>query len=286
MSTTTITYAQQTNLYGYEFPIPEIDVACYDNINIDASLSIIKDLSYNHRVILADIDISANVFKKLFFDTEVTLDEFNTFTGSYLDYMFKLLTPPATPALDNVGYSINGKQYYYYQLTDPSYNLASYINISTPSRTIYDHPEKYFCLHDELIDNIIDDIKSINSEYATMINTCSLIDFNNDVLRLKTLNDVIKNNLDHCSLYWNNIIEMVRCEYADTTAAEGDEDALDASGNRIDSGNTLSTPKYAILMITLVFKTTVNLNMADCQEFVSSTEVKLRYKVNFSEIGV
>jgi len=132
-----------------------------------------------------------------------------------------------------------------------------------------------------LLDNIIKDITSINPMYAKMINTCSLIDFNNEVTNLKTLNDIIPQNLSlhHCALHWNSILEIVRAEY-------DEDDAVDCSGNPITTSNTIfSAPKLAILMITLVFKTNVNLEMADCERFVSTTEVKLRYRVDFNEIA-
>lgn len=276
----TIDYAQMTNIYAYDYPIPEIDIACFENITLNASLNVIQDPSYCHKVVLDNIDISANVFKKLFFDTQDGSITYNTFTNSYVDYIFRLLPTP-NPYI-NPGYTIDGKTYYYYDNSSnvlPS--LSSYISILPPMRSMY-MTEETFSLQDELLDNIIEDVRSINPIYATLINTCSLIDFNDEVTNLKTLNDIIPQNLslDHCALHWNSILEMVRAEY------DEDDDAVDCSGNPVESGNNInSSPKLAILMITLVFKTNVNLEMSDCTHFISTTEVKLRYRVDFNELA-
>jgi hypothetical protein len=255
-------YKAKTDIRALDYPIPEIDVACFDNIAIQSQLEIIKDPSYCHSVILDNIDISANVFKKLFYNSQKTNTTFNTFTNSFNDYYFQLL--PAPPTAIDVSYNIDGTTYFYYL------NLSTYISIFSPSRTIYQSGET-FCLQDEILDNILEDLTSINPNYSQLFNTCSFIDFNKEVTNLKTLNDIIPSSnlsLESCSLDWSNILELARCEYDDPEHAE----------------TPSSTPKYVILMITLIFKTTVNLHMEDCEFFISTTEVKLRYKMDFNEL--
>lgn len=59
----TTNYAQITNIAAMDLPIPEIDVACFEDIQIQSQLKIVPDPSYCHRIVLQDIDISANLFK-------------------------------------------------------------------------------------------------------------------------------------------------------------------------------------------------------------------------------
>jgi len=250
-----------TNISITDYSIPEIDFACFDNIQTQ-SLSIVNDISYNHIVVLADIDISANVFKKIFYDLQKTTTTFNTFTNSYFDYFFSLLPTPPT-AID-VLHTINGKPFYYYK------DLSYYISLLTPTRRIY-RTDEIFSLQDEILNNIISDLRSINPKYEKIINTCSFIDFNKEVTNLKTLNDIIPSSsmsMDYCALDWSNILELVRCEYNDTVY-----------------GPATGDPKYAILSMTLIFKTTININMADIDYFVSTSQVKLRYRINFDELA-
>ena len=63
-----------TNISAMNFQYPEIDVASFENIAMMTAnpLEIVVDPSYCHRVVLADIDVSANIFKKLFFNTTFT----------------------------------------------------------------------------------------------------------------------------------------------------------------------------------------------------------------------
>lgn len=250
-------YKAVTDISSLEYTIPEIDFACVDNITLHP-LEIIKDISYNHRIVLADIDISANVFKKMFYDIQKPVETFNTFTNSFMDYKFQLL--PAPPTATDVSYVIDGKTYLYYA------DLSKYISILSPTRQKYQTGD-IFCLQDELVENIILDLRSINTNYEKLINTCSFIDFNKEVTDLKTLNDVIPSSnvsLDFCALDWSNVLELIRCEYDDVIEQ--------------------NAPKFAILMMTLIFKTTINIRMPEMDYFVSTTEVKLRYKIDFNEL--
>ena len=87
---------------------------------------------------------------------------------------------------------------------------------------------------------------------------------------LKSLNDIIPSTTvsASCALYWNNILELVRAEY-----------------DEVDDGENqwTSTDAYAILKLTLVMKTTLNLSAMGVDDIVSTTEVVFRFKMNFSE---
>jgi hypothetical protein len=277
-----VTYKAITSLNALDYQIPEIDVAYFDSYIVDSSLSILQDISYCHRIVLSNIDISANVFKKIFYDQVTSTPTFNTLTNSYTDRTFRLLPPP--PSAVDVTYVIYGEPaprgYYSY--------LSKYISILPPARTIFQTGES-FSLHDEILDNIIADLKiaTSNPSYEGLFNTCSVIDFNEEITGLKTLNDIIPKTdggEPECALRWNSILEMVRSEYDDVDEnITRDENNLPVPG----TVNTITDPnKYAILMMTVVFKTTMNLNMGggESDSFVSTTEVKLRYKMNFSEL--
>jgi len=280
MSNTT-TYKAITSINALDYQIPEIDVAYLNSYVVEASLNIMDDIPYSHRVVLSNIDISANVFKKLFYDIAIPTDTYNTLTNSYNDYIFSLL--PAPTSVVDVSYSIYGEPslrgYYGF--------LSQFISILPPARTVFQTRES-FSLHDQILDNIIADLKlvSSNPNYEGLFNTCSLIDFNQEITGIKTLNDIIPNTNgdDNCSLQWNSILEMVRSEYADIDVNQ----TRDASDNLI-SGSVnaiMDSHKYAILMITIVFKTTMNMHMGigDLDSFVSTTEVKFRYKMDFAEL--
>lgn len=277
----TVTYKAIASLNALDYQIPEIDVAYFDSYVVDSSLSIIEDVSYCHRVVLANIDISANVFKKLFYDQSVSVPIFNTLTNSYTDHTFGLLAPP--PSVVDVSYAIFGTTPKFYYA-----DLSQYISLLPPARTVFQTGES-FSLHDQILDNIIADLKlaTFNPNYEGLFNTCSVIDFNNEISNLKTLNDVIPRTtggVPECALRWNSILEMVRSEYADVdlnVTRDASENIISGSVNTI-----MDSEKYAILMMTLVFKTTMNLHMTldDNDSFVSTTEVKLRYKMNFAEL--
>ena len=286
MSNNRTTYKAIASLNALDYQIPEIDVAYFDGYIVDASLNIKDDLPYSHRVVLSNIDISANVFKKLFYDTEIPTGTFNTLTNDYNDHTFALLPAPQT--IVDETHTIYGEPsprgYYAF--------LSKYISLLPPARTVFQTRES-FSLHDHILDNIIADLKEVsaNPSYEGLFETCSVIGFNEEITGIKTLNDVIPELTDNdsCSLKWNSILEMVRSEYADIDANE----TRDASDNVISgSVNTImDSHKYAILMMTLVFKTTMNMHMGDGSitndpkdSFVSTTEVKLRYKMDFAEL--
>jgi hypothetical protein len=281
MSNNTTTYKAIASINALDYQIPEIDVAYFNSYVVEASLNIMDDIPYSHRVVLSNIDISANVFKKLFYDQSVNVPTFNTLTNSYTDHTFGLLQKP--PSAVDVSYTIFGEPeprgYYAF--------LSQFISILPPARTVFQTRES-FSLHDQILDNIIADLKlvSSNPNYEGLFNTCSLIDFNQEITNIKTLNDIIPhtNGHDNCALQWNSILEMVRSEYADI-----DANTTRDSGDLLVNGtvNTImDSQKYAILMMTIVFKTTMNMHMGegDLDSFVSTTEVKLRYKMDFAEL--
>ena len=245
-------------------PIPEIDVAVFEDIQIQSHLQIVPDVSFSHRVILADIDISANIFKKLFYNTATTSPTFNTLTNSYTDHLFGLLPPPPT-GTDVVHTGIfgfpDGAGYYA--------KMSQYISLLPPSRKKYPSNDP-FSLIDEILDNIVIDMNSVYPTFLELFNTCSFIDFNKEMTNLKSLNDIIPSTTvsASCALNWNNILELVRAEY-----------------DEVDDGENqwTSTDAYAILKLTLVMKTTLNLSAMGVDDIVSTTEVVFRFKMNFSE---
>jgi hypothetical protein len=258
-----INYKQVTNIAAQDYAIPEIDVAVFEDIHIEHQPAIIPDVSYCHRVILENIDISANIFKKLFYNTSTTTPTYNTLTNSYTDHLFGLLTAPgATDVSYNVYGFPNGVLYYA--------DMAKYISLLPPARKKHETGEG-FSLIDEILDNIVFDMKSVYPTFLELFNTCSFIDFNKEMTNIKTLNDIIPSATvsADCALNWNNILELVRAEY----------DEYDDDGNN----QWTETNALAILKLTLVIKTTLNLQAMGVSDLVSTTEVVLRYKMNFSE---
>lgn len=261
----TTNYAQITNIAAMDLPIPEIDVACFENIQIRSPLEIVPDPSYCHRVVLSDIDISANIFKKLFYDTATTAPNFNTLTNSFTDYIFSLL--PAPPTGTDVNYVIPGfpDPVGYYAM------LSKYISFMSPHRTKYPSGDP-FSLQDDILDHIVLDLNTAYPSFLELFNTCSFIDFNKEMTNIKTLNDLIPSASVNasCALNWNNILELVRAEYDEV------EDVV---------SNWTEGEAYAVLKITLVIKTTIVLTAMAVDNIVSTTEVVFRYKVNFSELS-
>jgi hypothetical protein len=270
--------------------VPEIDIAVCDNFTFDVSLNITAIPPYTHFVELADIDISANVFKLLFFNIEYTGESsFNTLTNSYVDYVFSLLPPPPTSA--DVQYivpvNVNGTtiiptspNYNYYTPNAGKPSLSHYISILSPSLKVQ-YTGVTFSLSNTVLDNIVDDLTIAAPGFADLFNTMDFIDFNRDVTNLKTLNDIIPASdtpigTNHIganmvnSLNWNNILELVRAQY-------DNEYRRDISNNM-----WLDSDMFAVLKITLIFKTHINLVSAN--SFTSTSQVKLRYKINFKDL--
>ena len=256
-----------TNISAMNFQYPEIDVACFENIAMMTAnpLKIVVDPSYCHRVVLADIDVSANIFKKLFFNTTFTSPTYNTLIGGFNDNKFGLLPAPDTLAdanhtLDDA----NSTVVKYYA------DMARYISLLPPARRKYT-TNHAFSLQDEILDNIVLDLTDAYSGVLELFNTCSFINFNKEMVGLKTLNDIIKSTSQHCSLDWGHVLELVRSEYDEV---ENGVDQWVANPNKI-----------VILKLTLVMKTTVNMAAMGATEdnLISTTEVVFRYKVNFSE---
>jgi hypothetical protein len=132
-----------------------------------------------------------------------------------------------------------------------------------------------------VLDNIVDDLTIAAPGFADLFNTMDFIDFNRDVTNLKTLNDIIPASdtpigTNHIganmvnSLNWNNILELVRAQY-------DNEYRRDISNNM-----WLDSDMFAVLKITLIFKTHINLVSAN--SFTSTSQVKLRYKINFKDL--
>lgn len=260
----TTNYAQITNISAMDLPIPEIDVACFENIQIQSQLQIVPDPSYCHRIVLADIDISANLFKKIFYDTATTTPTFNTLTNNYTDYLFSLIPPPPTGT--DVMYTIPGfpEPVGYYAV------LSKYISLMAPYRSKYPSGDP-FSLQDDILDHIVIDLNTAYPSFLELFNTCSFIDFNKEMTNIKTLNDLIPSASvsASCALNWNNILELVRAEYDEV------EDEV---------SNWTETEAYAVLKITLVIKTTLLLTAMSVDNIISTTEVVFRFKVNFSEL--
>jgi len=255
-------YQQITNISAINYTYPELDVACFEDLNIVSHPEIIPDLSYNHRVVLADIDVSANIFKKLFYNTAVTTGNFNTLTSNYTDHTFGLLDPP--PSTADVSHVLD-------DATSALYygKMSQYISLLPPARRKYPS-NNAFSLQDELLDNIILDMNAAHPTFLDLFNTCSFIGFTKEMAGIKTLNNLIPSSSStSCSLNWNDILDLVRAEY----------DEVDGAGNN----NWTSTGAIAILKLTLVIKTTLNLSAMGVDDLVSTSEVVLRFKVNFSE---
>ena len=256
-----------TNISAMNFQYPEIDVASFENIAMMTAnpLQIVVDPSYCHRVELADIDVSANIFKKLFFNTTFTSTTFNTLLGGFNDNRFGLLPAPNTLAdanhtLDDANSTV--VQYYA--------DMARYISLLPPARRKY-ITNHAFALQDEILDNIVLDLQEAHPEVLELFNTCSFINFNKEMVGLKTLNDIIPSASASCALDWGHVLELVRSEY-------------DEVENGVDQW-VANPAKIAILKLTLVMKTTINMAAmgATADNLISTTEVVFRYKVNFSE---
>jgi hypothetical protein len=253
----------RTNISAMDYQYPEINVACFESITMVNPLKIIVDPSYCHRVELADIDVSANIFQKLFYNTHYISASYNNLIGGFEDNSFGLLPPPASKT--DVTHTL-------VDLTTALYygKMAQYISLLPPARKEYttNHP---FSLQDEILDNIVADLKVAHEGVLDLFDTCSFIDFNKEILGLKTLNDIIKSASTSCALDWGEVLELVRMEYDEV------EGSVDKWATNPD--------KIAILKLTLVMKTTVNLSSLGVvgDNIISTTEVVFRYKVNFSE---
>ena len=254
-----------TNISAMNFQYPELDIASFENIAMMTAhpLEIVVDPSYCHRVVLADIDVSANIFKKLFFNTTFTSTTFNTLLGGFNDNRFGLLPAPNTLA-DAPHTLADGTVVQYYA------DMARYISLLPPARRKYT-TNHAFALQDEILDNIVLDLTEAYPAVLELFNTCSFINFNKEMVGLKTLNDIIPSATASCALDWGHVLELVRSEY-------------DEVENGVDQW-VANPAKIAILKLTLVMKTTVNMAAigATADNLVSTTEVVFRYKVNFSE---
>ena len=209
-----INYKTVTNIAAQDYAVPEIDVAVFEDLHIENQPKIVKDVSYCHRVVLADIDISANIFKKLFYNTPTTTPNstYNTLTNSYTDYLFGLLPAPegATDVSHNGIFGFPDGALYYGM-------MSKYISLLPPARKKHITGEG-FSLIDEILDNIVFDMKSVYPTFLELFETCSFIDFNKEMTNIKSLNDIIPSTLitshePHCSLNWKIMLELVRAEY-------------------------------------------------------------------------
>ena len=256
-----ILYSNITTIAAMDLPIPEIDIACFEDVMIQSQIQVVPDPSYFHSITLANIDISANLFKKLFYDTPTATIAFNQLTKSYTDYTFGLI--PAPPTSTDIFYNIYGfpTPIGYYS------HLLQYISLLIRKEYQTNNP---FSLQEILLENIAADLTSAYPSFLSLFNTCSFITFMKEMTNIKSLNDLIPSasSQSSTSLNWSNILELVRQEYNEV----------------IDGVNQWSnTAAYAVLKITLVVKTTINLAAMAVPNIVSTTEIVFRFNINFSE---
>jgi len=81
-------------------------------------------------------------------------------------------------------------------------NLLPYISFSNISVL-----GKHFCLYDEIIKNIENDLGISSS----MISPCSIISLSKEINSIKTLCDLINTGNELCSLSWSDIINNIKC---------------------------------------------------------------------------
>ena len=106
---------------------------------------------------------------------------------------------------------------------------------------------KHFCLYDEIIKNIENDLGISSS----MISPCSIISLSKEINSIKTLCDLINTGNELCSLSWSDIINNIKCntEYSNFV-------------------------KNVILTLSVVF--------SNPTKGVNATIVKFNYNVNIS----
>lgn len=121
-------------------------------------------------------------------------------------------------------------------------NLLPYISFSNISVL-----GKHFCLYDEIIKNIENDLGISSS----MISPCSIISLSKEINSIKTLCDLINTGNELCSLSWSDIINNIKCntEYSNFV-------------------------KNVILTLSVVF--------SNPTKGVNATIVKFNYNVNIS----
>lgn len=120
-------------------------------------------------------------------------------------------------------------------------NLLPYISFSNISVL-----GKHFCLYDEIIKNIENDLGISSS----MISPCSIISLSKEINSIKTLCDLINTGNELCSLSWSDIINNIKCN------------------------NENSNVVNVILTLSVVF--------SNPTKGVNATIVKFNYNVNIS----
>lgn len=105
---------------------------------------------------------------------------------------------------------------------------------------------KHFCLYDEIIKNIENDLGISSS----MISPCSIISLSKEINSIKTLCDLINTGNELCSLSWSDIINNIKCN------------------------NENSNVVNVILTLSVVF--------SNPTKGVNATIVKFNYNVNIS----
>ena len=258
-----ILYSDITTINAMNLPIPEIDIACFHDVMIQSQIQVVPDPVFFHSMTLANIDISANLFKKIFYDTPTTTIAFNQLTNSYTDYVFGLI--PAPPTSTDITYTISGFS------TPVGYysDLLKYISLLIRKEYQTNNP---FSLQEIILENIAADLTTAYPSFLSLFNTCSFITFIKEMTNLKSLNDLIPSSSSQMStsLNWSNILELVREEYNEV----------------VDGQNQWTNDAaYAVLKITLVVKTTINLAAMLVSNIVSTTEIVFRYNINFSELA-
>ena len=258
-----ILYSDITTIAAMDLPVPEIDIACFEDVMIQSQIQVVPDPSFFHSITLANIDISANLFKKIFYDTPTTMIAFNQLLNSYTDYTFALI--PAPPTSTDITYTIPGfsSPVGYYS------HLLQYISLLIRKEYQTNNP---FSLQEILLENIATDLTSAYPSFLSLFNTCSFIAFIKEMTNTKSLNDLIPSasSQTSTSLNWSNILELVRQEYNEV----------------IDGENQwTNNAAFAVLKITLVVKTTINLTAMTVPNIVSTTEIVFRFNINFSELA-
>jgi hypothetical protein len=258
-----IRYSDITTITALDLPVPEFDIACFDDVSIQSQIEVIPDPIFFHSITLANIDISANLFKKIFYDTPTTTIAFNQLTKSYTDHVFGVI--PAPPTSTDITYNIPGfsNPIGYYS------HLLQYISLLIRNEYQTNNP---FSLQEILLENIAADLATAYPSFLSLFNTCSFITFMKEMTNIKSLNDLIPSasSQESTSLNWSNILELVRQEYNEVVGGVN---------------QWTDTAAYAVLKITLVVKTTINLAAMAVPNIVSTTEIIFRFNVNFSELA-
>lgn len=113
--------------------------------------------------------------------------------------------------LDNINISEAFFRSIFYQTDNFSINPTAYLDpqlfpyIKFEDLTVLGN---HFCLYDEIIKNIENDLGISSS----MFSPCTNIALAKDINGIKTLSDLIQSGTILCSLTWSDIMKIVKCE--------------------------------------------------------------------------